>query len=343
VTVIGAGVIGLSCAVQLAESGLAVDVLARDLPLETTSSVAGGLWLPYLAGPTREVARWGRHTYELLSGLAGVPETGVEVRTGFLLHNNPPPRPSWADAMATMVDLAAVSDPVPGYRFGWRLNAPIVHMPRYLTYLTERLGRAGGTLTRLSLQALPSRGIVVNCTGVASRALAGDPSVMPIRGQILLVSDPGVRHFLSDDDKPDGSATYIIPRGGQVVLGGTADRGEWSTTPDPDVAKQIFARACELLPELEKSTILAHRVGLRPARPEVRLEVEHPRSPRQDGGRHAIVHCYGHGGSGVTLSWGCAVDVTREVLRLLGQNPDDRNPDDRNPDARNPDEGTATR
>lgn len=318
VTVVGAGVIGLSCAVQLAEQGVGVDVLARDLPLETTSSVAGGLWLPYLAGPAREVTRWGKHTYRVLTELAETPKTGVELRTGFLLHNNPPPRPPWADAMADMVDLAAVTEPVPGYGFGWRLNAPIVHMPRYLMYLTDRLKRAGGTLTRLSLQALPSRGIVVNCSGVASRALADDPSVLPIRGQILLVSDPGVRYFLSDDDKPDGSATYVIPRGGQVVLGGTADRDEWSTTPDPDAAEQIFARACELLPELEKSRILAHRVGLRPARPEVRLEVERPRSPRKHAGPHAIVHCYGHGGSGVTLSWGCAADVTHEVLQLLG-------------------------
>src|SRR3954451_15840500 len=46
VTVVGAGVIGLTCAVRLAESGLAVDVLARDLPLETTSAAGTGLWFP---------------------------------------------------------------------------------------------------------------------------------------------------------------------------------------------------------------------------------------------------------------------------------------------------------
>src|SRR6187551_272218 len=99
VMVVGAGVIGLTCAVRLAESGVEVDVLARDLPLETTSSVAGGLWLPYLAGPEQEVARWARHTYEVLAGLVDEPETGVELRAGYLLHRdlaaNPPRRPAW--------------------------------------------------------------------------------------------------------------------------------------------------------------------------------------------------------------------------------------------------------
>ncbi len=29
------------------------------------------------------------------------------------------------------------------------------------------------------------------------------------------------------------------------------------------------------------------------------------------------MHCYGHGGAGVTLSWGCADDVLAAVERLL--------------------------
>jgi D-amino-acid oxidase len=52
------------------------------------------------------------------------------------------------------------------------------------------------------------------------------------------------------------------------------------------------------VPELRDARVLRHKVGLRPARPAVRLE--------RDGD---VVHCYGHGGAGVTLSWGCAEDV----------------------------------
>jgi D-amino-acid oxidase len=50
---------------------------------------------------------------------------------------------------------------------------------------------------------------------------------------------------------------------------------------------------------------VGHRVGLRPVRPAVRLERE---------GR--VIHCYGQGGAGVTLSWGCAEEVRELVAQL---------------------------
>src|SRR5919112_1316411 len=76
VLVVGAGVIGLSCAVRLLERGHEVAVVARDLPLETTSAVAAALWYPYLAHPPERVAAWARTTYDVLTGLADDPRTG---------------------------------------------------------------------------------------------------------------------------------------------------------------------------------------------------------------------------------------------------------------------------
>ena len=96
---------------------------------------------------------------------------------------------------------------------------------------------------------------------------------------------------------------YVVPRSRDIVVGGTAVEGEWSRTPSPEVASAILRRALRLVPELAGAEVLGHRVGLRPARPEVRLERVGD-----------VVHCYGHGGAGVTLSWGCA----REVAELLG-------------------------
>jgi D-amino-acid oxidase len=71
----------------------------------------------------------------------------------------------------------------------------------------------------------------------------------------------------------------------------------------------MLMRAVATVPELQKASVRRHRVGLRPARPAVRLETEQ----RDDA---TIVHCYGHGGSGVTLSWGCADDVLAVVRDL---------------------------
>ena len=102
-----------------------------------------------------------------------------------------------------------------------------------------------------------------------------------------------------------------------MVVGGIPDVDSWDLRPDPETAAAILARATALVPGLRGAEVLAHRVGLRPARPAVRLEaVPHP-----DGESGGVVHCYGHGGAGVTLSWGCADDrcwsPSRELLESV--------------------------
>jgi D-amino-acid oxidase len=92
------------------------------------------------------------------------------------------------------------------------------------------------------------------------------------------------------------------------VLGGTAQRGDTRTSPDDADTAVILASLQRHLPALRGARVRAVRVGLRPWRRTVRLELE-----RLPGGRR-LVHDYGHGGSGYTLSWGCAA----EVARLLG-------------------------
>ncbi len=319
VIVVGAGVVGLSCAVRLAEAGIEVDVLARDLPAETTSALAGGLWLPFLADPIDDVMRWARTSLLAFAELEPLDEAGVRFMPGHLLHRRPAAQPAWAALVADLVPLTPATDPAPGYGFGWSLVVPLVDTPRYLPHLRRRLESAGGTLTRMSLPALPSRGLVVNCTGLAARALAADDSVRPVRGQTVVVADPGLTSWLVAEPKgPDGDPdglVYVLPRGRDVVIGGTAQDGDWSTTPDPATGHRLLARARELVPELRSAPVISHRVGLRPVRPGVRLETEH--LPTDEDPGHVVVHCYGHGGSGIALAWGCAGDVLDRVLGLV--------------------------
>jgi D-amino-acid oxidase len=117
---------------------------------------------------------------------------------------------------------------------------------------------------------------------------------------------------------------YVVPRERDIVVGGTAQDGDWTLQPDPATAREILARAAGLVPALRTAKVLGHRVGLRPARPSVRLEAV----PHADGSPGGVVHCYGHGGAGVTLSWGCADDVLAEVEALLGTGPQDAASDD---------------
>jgi D-amino-acid oxidase len=290
VVVVGAGVVGLSCALRLLEAGHRVDVLARDLPLETTSSVAAAVWYPYLALPQDKVTAWGRATYDELARLAADASSGVVMRRGTELLDDPTPDPWWVGAVPALERVP----PRRPYADGWSFVSPVVEMPVYLGWLRARVEEAGGSLTRLAMAHLPDGPLVVNCSGLGSRVLAGDPSVTPVRGQVVLVEQVGLEEWWLAEDGP----TYVVPRSGDIVLGGTEQAGEWDRRPDPDIATDILRRATALVPALAGARVLRHRVGLRPARPAIRLERVGD-----------VIHCYGHGGAGLTLSWGCADDV----------------------------------
>jgi D-amino-acid oxidase len=181
-------------------------------------------------------------------------------------------------------------------------------MPRDLLWLVERVRGLGGHLIRRHLRSLDELGddtdVVVNCAGLGARELVGDLDVYPVRGHVVRVSNPGLTMSVRDEQHPGGRA-YVHPRTQDCILGGTLDQGQWDTTVDPAVGAAILERCCDLVPALRDAEVLEHVVGLRPGRPTVRVEESEPLS---SGAR--VVHNYGHGGSGITLSWGCAREVT---------------------------------
>ncbi|OZM73129.1 amino acid oxidase [Amycolatopsis antarctica] len=304
--VVGAGVIGLTAAVCLAEAGHDVRVRAELLPEETTSAVASGLWTP--GADVRELA-WSRVTYDELMRLDGVAGTGVHVEAGLEVSDLTDGPLEWAADLPEYRLLTAAELP-PGMRTGLWTRAPMIDLPPYLRYLTRRLATAGTEIERAVVRdlraAVAEAEVVVHCAGLAAGGLAGDPDVVPVRGQHVVVRNPGIGHFYIEA-VADADWTGFFPHGDRLVLAGTSHLGDRNPEPDPVVARGILDRCARAEPRLAGAEVLAHQVGLRPARPAVRLDVETYASGR-------IVHCYGHGGSGVSLSWGCA----REVVRLVG-------------------------
>jgi D-amino-acid oxidase len=205
-----------------------------------------------------------------------------------------------------------------GFTSGWHYTAPVVTMPVYLDYLRARFTRAGG---RLEVAAVPSLAglsgvapVVVNCSGVHARDLVPDPAVVPVRGQVVIAGNPGLEEFFINRDEEPPWITYMFPHGETVLLGGTNDEGNWDEEPKPFIAERIVAHCAAIDPRLRGVTILGHRVGLRPYRPEVRLESE-------PFGGGVLWHNYGHGGAGISLAWGCAAAIAAGVLGAAGRSP----------------------
>lgn len=304
--VVGAGVIGLSAGVRLLEAGFAVTVYAAAVTPETTSDVAGAYWYPYGVAARERVERWARATYEALERLAADPATGVSMRPVVKLLGAAAEEPWWGGWVRGFEVEPPGRHPIE-YAHGHRMVVPLVETPVYVPWLSARFRALGGRLVVRRVASLDEllreHPLAVCCAGLGARELAGDESVVPVRGRVVIVRRPagvgeGIFGFM---DGP--RLTYIVPRRDGVLLGGTYEPGETSTAPDPEAAAAIRRRCEAVEPRLAGAELLAEKAGLRPVRPSVRLELE-----ERPGGR-AVIHDYGHGGAGFTLAWGCADEV----------------------------------
>ncbi|MET8569294.1 FAD-dependent oxidoreductase [Streptomyces sp. NPDC004783] len=305
VVVVGGGVIGLTTAVVLAERGRRVRVWTREPVERTTSAVAGALWWPYRIEPMALAREWALRSLDVYEELAArSAATGVRVAEGVLGETELDEVDGWATAR--LPGLRAVRAEEYGGSGLWAA-LPLIDMSVHLPWLRERLTAAGGAVETRAVSDLSEvdAPVVVNCTGLGARELVPDASVRPVRGQLVVVENPGIRTWVVSTDPVSGEMAYFFPHAGRLVLGGTAEENAWSAEPDPAVAEAIVRRCAALRPEIAGARVLEHRVGLRPVRDAVRLERE-----RLADGR-LLVHNYGHGGAGVTVAWGCAHEAAR--------------------------------
>jgi len=278
--VIGAGVIGLTCAHALKDAGYQVTVIAAERA--RVSDVAGGLWLPYAAGDSAEVMQWAIETLPWLESRGFAARDYLHLQAG---------EPWWLDAFPDSRVRRARADELPaGYDHGWVLRVPLVEMPAHLAAL-EPQRAVHRTVTSLD----EVTGLVVNCSGLAARELADDPTVSAARGQVVhLRTLPGVP-CVCDEDR----MIYVLPRSDRIVVGGSYEPGNENEAVDPSQTESLLTGARALVPQLARAEVLDARVGLRPVR------AGGPRVERVGD----VIHCYGHGGAGLTLSWGCAQRV----------------------------------
>jgi D-amino-acid oxidase len=321
VAIIGAGVSGLTCGALFAERGFRTAIFAEQIGQQTTSGAAAALWFPYDAEPIDRVIPWALATYKVLVDLAKDSGSGVSMielrqccRTGEIQI------PDWAGPFVMSSDLPVISTAssvIPSgvegslnisgsvFSSGFTLNVPLMDTTIYLDYLANRFRKAGGSINEnIHFKKLedvdPKFDLVINCAGIGARELAYDVDLEPHRGQVAIVPKiDNLNCAIVCDDDP---LMYAIPRTNDCVFGGTNEISD-NLAVDPTSTAGIVAECARVL-KIENPRVLNERVGLRPFRKSgVRLEPEKLRDGR------TVIHNYGHGGSGFTLSWGCAEDV----------------------------------
>jgi D-amino-acid oxidase len=302
VTVLGAGVIGLSCAVVLAERGFRVRVVAAEPPERTTSAAATGMAGPVIPGPDERTARWELATVAHLRELAGT--AGVRIATGLAAAPTVGAPPLADDSV--LVREATAGELPDGYAFGMWLRLPLVDVPVYLAYLLTRFdGEVEQRRVADLADAAGDASVLVNCSGMGAAALCGDTGLRPVKGQQVVVENPGLDGFFMAAPGPAEWASWHV-HGDHVLLGGVRHEGDTDPAPSDAIAAGILQRCAALEPRLAGARVIGHRAGVRPVRSRVRLEAERL-------GELTVVHDYGHGGTGVLQSWGCALDVAELV------------------------------
>jgi len=322
VGIVGAGVSGLTCGIVFAERGHRTAIFANEIVQQTTSGAAAALWFPYDVEPANRVIPWALETFQTLTGLARNPDSGVSlIELRQFSRTEKLPIPNWAIPLgarrlsSSVSSGVATSAAIPSaFKIGFTLTVPLMDTTIYLDYLANRFLNAGGKITKNvrfeKLENLdPNLGPVINCAGIGARELACDTDLQPHRGQVTIV--PRIKDLPYAVVCDDAPLMYAIPRRNDCVFGGTNDFSD-NLAIDSKTTARIVAECSRVL-KIEKPKVLAGRVGLRPFR---KSGVRVARDYLSDG--RTVIHNYGHGGSGFTLSWGCAEEVFDLAMESFG-------------------------
>jgi len=329
ITIVGAGVSGLTCAVRLLDRGHRVAVIGERRTPDTTSDRSAAAFTPFRGSGNADMRRWTLQSYDTFRELANEhgEESGVRAcwMTEFFYER--------LDALPWWMDLVEgaerVAQPPARYADGIRALMTTMDMKKYMPWLESRVLELGGTLATGkagNLREPFTRGadLVVNASGMGARELVPDAAMIPMRGQVMHVENDIALDECFTDSGGGAESTYVFPFERHIVLGGTCERGEERDVVDEESLAKILERCRTLLQEANHPrwsdlgrTRLHAWAGLRPARVIgaddaaicVELEMLDARWP--------VIHDYGHGRLGVTVSWGTAEEVAEiaETLR----------------------------
>ena len=304
IKIIGSGISGLTTALCLLKNGFQVRILTSQLYPQTVSSVAAAIWFPYAVEPKDQVNQWSFLTYQFLERLAKEEGSGVSM-IPFLVLSAPEREEDWLEGLPQeAVKEANISELPKGYERGYWAQVPLADTSIYLPYLVWRISNLGGEIVQQTVdrEELENNDLqlYINCTGLGAREIFIDEKLKPMRGQLLKVTKEFSAISMVDSMQP-GQLAYVLERKYDYVLGGTDYVNDDDENARAEDTKMIIERCQRLQPIPEQLSIKQVAVGLRPKRDRIRCE--------RDDKLLNVIHNYGHGGAGYTVSWGCALHV----------------------------------
>ncbi len=250
--VLGCGAVGLSTGILLQRHGFLVTIYARDLPPNTTSNIAGGLWSPYFVCDESSLTpafkeqflAAARHAHRHFRSMVGS-HYGVRWVDSYFTGDENCEAPHFLEDLPEL--FPRVANFGPGVhpfprRYARRSATMQIQTPRYMWEIERDFRTAGGRIVvrefRNVHQILElAEPTVINCTGLGSRDLFGDTELIPAKGQMtILLPQPEVKYILGID----GEALYMIPRDDGILLGGTFERDVWDLKPNPLESERIL-------------------------------------------------------------------------------------------------------
>jgi D-amino-acid oxidase len=249
--VIGCGVIGLTTARLFQDHGFAVKIYAAKLPPETTSNVAAGVFgvtaiadTDQLSGPFRgELQEASRFAHRYFQSFVGQPY-GVHWFNFFMIGDEPPEQPPDFAVTPELYPLTVYGPGEHPFPTKYAASFPtmIAETNIFLVRLVEAFVARGGTIEVKSFAERAELGglaepLVVNCTGLGSKALFDDSELVPVKGQLSLLLPQANIDYCYLDGVND---LYMFPRADGIVLGGSHEHDVWTTTPNPQIAARIF-------------------------------------------------------------------------------------------------------
>jgi len=272
--VIGCGVVGLTSARQMQRHGFDITIYAMAIPPDTTSnmSLAGFTPTSGLIDNNRRTPEWDAQfrraveiAYRQLQLLAG-PNYGVSWIPSFNLMNEVPTQGGGEsqllppDVRGTPTVLGPGEHPFPT-KYAVEQATMRFEPSIYLDALIRDFLLLGGHIvvrkfdTPRDLMSL-SEPVIVNCTGLGSRALFSDDEVIPLKGQLThLVPQPEINYQTyggGSTPAPGGFGIHMMPRHDGIALGRTSERNVWTLEPNEEARQRIVSDHIKLFASMRR-------------------------------------------------------------------------------------------